>query len=62
MSEKRFVLSKKFTMVAVLVAVAVMLVIVFGYNTFSKDKSDQPTVTEYIKEGSAPEGDRSALQ
>jgi len=62
MSEKKFVLSKKIAAAAVLVAVAVMLVIVFGYNTFSKDKSDQAIVTEYIKERSAPEGDRSALQ
>jgi len=63
MSETKFVLSKKFATLAVLVAVAVMLVIVFGYNTFSKDKSDQPTITEYSKEGSAPEGgNRLALQ
>ena len=62
MSEKKFNLSKKFATVVVLVAVAVMLVIVLGYNTFSKDKSDQPTVTEYVKEGSASKGGRSALQ
>ena len=59
---KAFASSKKFATLAVLVAVAVMLFIVVRYNAFSKDKSDQPTVTEYIKEGSTSEGGRSASQ
>jgi copper chaperone CopZ len=50
MSEKKFGISKNFATLGVLVAVAVMLVIVFGYNTFSGDNSGRPTITEFSKE------------
>ena len=56
MSEKNFGIPKKFATLAVLLAVAVILVIVFGYNTFSTDNGGRPTITEFRKEGSPPRG------
>jgi copper chaperone CopZ len=54
MSEKKLISSKQGKMLAVLAAFTVMLVIVFGYNTFSGDKPGGTTVTEYRKQAPPP--------
>jgi copper chaperone CopZ len=62
MGGKKIGVPKNFAL-AVLVAVAVMLVIVFGYNTFSRSNSGRPTITEFSKEPSLTDGaNRSALK
>jgi copper chaperone CopZ len=44
-------ISKGFATIVIVAALAIILVILFGYNTFSKNNGDQPKITEYRKEG-----------
>ena len=55
MSEKKLRMPKRSAMLAISAAAAVILVILLGYNTFSKDHSGQLNITEYRKEGFPPE-------
>jgi len=54
MSDRKFAISKKVVMLTVSATAAVAMVILFGYNTFSKDTGGQQNITEYRKEGAPP--------
>jgi len=56
MSDRKIGLSRKFIALAGLATAAVILVIVFGYNTFSKETGGGLAVTEYSKQGPPPAG------
>jgi len=56
MSEKKWSISKRFATLGALAAVAVMVVIVFGDTTFSRDHDRGLTITEYDKEAVALAG------
>lgn len=60
MSENKSRMSwKRFSMLMIPAAAALMLVMVWGYNTFSNEKGDGPSITEYRKQGLLQESGRS---
>ncbi|MEW6665919.1 MAG: SurA N-terminal domain-containing protein [Thermodesulfobacteriota bacterium] len=54
MSEQKSVFSKRSATVIFSAAAAVVLIVVFGYETFSRDRNGQVNISEYRKEGLPP--------